>query len=348
MLRLPFEIVEQLDKSNIGDYDVLMIFKLDFDDLEKCLIEFEKLCTSARLKLTDHDLEEEMFSQLLPHLKEQQHLLTVTGYSYYGNSKIEKVEHSKFGSKKINTLRLKETDELKEELEKLRIENNRLKENISTKEYLSFQRVCLKKQNCDEEVNVPTTVDTVTANKPCEILIKVKNQLGRVEYGLLDTRGDTCLMSISQAQSLGFKCRDQDNSIICVLANNQKFKALGYLHTQLFLPKNIKVNCRVVVVDDHCFNQKYKLILGTDLIYAVKTIINYKHREIIMLNRFIPFICSRMEENQKVKVLKFGNNLDDSKLKIKSVKICDQLKKIIKEQCRNIKKKEDDSSRTID
>uniref|UniRef100_A0A0K0F4E9 Reverse transcriptase domain-containing protein n=1 Tax=Strongyloides venezuelensis TaxID=75913 RepID=A0A0K0F4E9_STRVS len=354
MLRLPFKIVEQLDKSNISDYDAakqyllsqydgkyseevarrkLMIFKLDFNNLENCLNEFEKLCTSARPKLTNHDLEEEMFSQLLPYLKGQQHLLTVTGYSLRerkwkdvvneiitahkfesrnkkskqnfdshfdnlknknktcrfclkkghierdcysakksntdtsGKSKVEKVEYSKFGLKKINTHHSKETDELKKELEKLRIENNRLKESINTKECLSFQRVCLKNQNCVEKVDVPTIktiVDTVTAKKPCEILIKVKDQLGRVEHELLDTGR--------------FKRRDQENSITCVLANNQEFKALGYLYTQLILPNNIKVNYRVVVIDDYCFNQKYKLILGTDLIYAVKTIINYQNQ----------------------------------------------------------------------
>lgn len=207
---------------------------------------------------------------------------------------------------RVESKRIYVEEEASESMEVMRETNKMLKRMLENKVYnrgvkvkQEKKKVYLNKENKKTENEKIATLRT--AVEPYEFYLPVEGKDGILLSGLIDSGATRTIVKKSTAMRYGFKQNRQTMTKI-VLADGTMKKAVGDFKTQFKIIPDILVNCSIVVVEDsELSDNKYSLIIGSDLLKATGTILDYGNKTIIMCGREIPHLTVNKEkENDRI------------------------------------------------
>uniref|UniRef100_A0AAF5DPY6 RNA-directed DNA polymerase n=1 Tax=Strongyloides stercoralis TaxID=6248 RepID=A0AAF5DPY6_STRER len=156
----------------------------------------------------------------------------------------------------------------------------------------------IKEKVKDIDINKSDEIDTIlrTAKKPYEFYIAIECIDGMMLTGLIDTGATRSIMKKSTAMRCGYKDKEECKTKI-VLADGTIRKALGDLETEITIIPGIKVKCLVAVVnDDELKDDRYSMIVGSDILRATAAILNFGNQTILMCGREVPHVSEKKKE----------------------------------------------------
>uniref|UniRef100_A0A0K0FEP9 RNA-directed DNA polymerase n=1 Tax=Strongyloides venezuelensis TaxID=75913 RepID=A0A0K0FEP9_STRVS len=128
----------------------------------------------------------------------------------------------------------------------------------------------------------------VTTNS-CDVYVKVEFEDGFIAPGIVDSGCQRSSISLNRAKILGFNVSKTKPEKI-FMANGNYMKSYGTFVTTLkFDNVMVKTNC--CVLPDECFSEfKHHLFIGTDVLKATCSVLDFEKNTLKMCNRYVSVI----------------------------------------------------------
>uniref|UniRef100_A0A0K0FET0 RNA-directed DNA polymerase n=1 Tax=Strongyloides venezuelensis TaxID=75913 RepID=A0A0K0FET0_STRVS len=136
----------------------------------------------------------------------------------------------------------------------------------------------------------------VTSNS-CDMYVKVEFEDGFIAPGIVDSGCQKSAVSLSRANKLGFNSKKAKSERI-YMANGSFMISYGTYRTTLKFD-NVFVKTDCCVLADKCFSDfKHHLFVGTDVLKATCSIIDFEKNTLRMCNRYVSLIvkCSAVKK----------------------------------------------------